>query len=68
MKNSILLSALLVATLAATQASAQSIFPDGAAGVGVEGTEEGTPRVTDDTTTTDTTKTRGNGKGKGRKK
>ena len=73
MKKSVLMSAVLAAALASTQVVAQSSFPDGTVGVGIEGTEEGTTRVTSDDTTTDTTSSKpkrgkGNGKGKGSKK
>ncbi len=67
MTKALLIPAAIAAAMLATPTVAQSIFPDGAAGTGIEGTEEGTPRVTDDTTTTETKgKGRGNGNGRNR--
>jgi hypothetical protein len=67
MKNTLALTAVVAALISASPVVALSSFPDGAAGTGIEGTEEGTPRVTDDPTTTETTKTN-RGRGKGRNK
>lgn len=65
------ISAVLMMSIATVPAyAAGSTSQTGNAGVGIEGTEEGTTRVTSDTSTTDTSQTRGkgNGKGKGSKK
>jgi hypothetical protein len=59
-------SAILIMTFASAPVYAAGFTSQtGNAGVGIEGTQEGTARVTDDTTTTDTDQKRGNGKGRG---
>lgn len=68
MKLNIVFAILMMAFASAPAYAAGFTSQTGSAGVGIEGTTEGTSRVTDDTTTTDTDRTRGNGKGKGRKK
>ena len=67
MKHTLALSAMVAALISASPVMALSSFPDGSTGVGIEGTEEGTPRVTEESTTTETTKPN-RGRGKGRNK